>query len=101
MTTKETKYVYFRESFWSSVAADCFMFGRLCGATGMNYIYFGDSPFWGVIRFGMILMAATSRARHRAITFYSVADLKKHVDQLEAAGIISAPDPKTHRHTVL
>lgn len=81
----ETKWIYFRESFWQSVIADCFMLGMLCGAMAMNFYYFGNNWFWGLILFGMILMAATARARQRAITFYNVKDLRKHVESLAEA----------------
>ena len=79
---EKPKYIYFRESWFQSVVADCFMFATLCGAMAMNYFYFGNSWLWGLILFCIILLVASSRARHRVIMFYSVEELKKHVEAM-------------------
>lgn len=82
MKRNKKTFIYFRESFWQSILADCFMFAMFTGAMAMNFFYFGNSWFWGLILFIIILIAATSRARNRTITFYTVEDLKKHVNSL-------------------
>ena len=81
METKK-QFIYYRESWLQSIVADCFMFASLAAAMAMNYYYFGNSWFWGLVLFAMTLLAAGSRARNRAITFYSIEDLKKYVNSL-------------------
>lgn len=77
----EKVIIYYRETNWQSIVADTYMFASLIGAMFINHFYLGGSGFWGVVLFGLVMIAIFGRANSKKNRFGTKEELLEHIEK--------------------